>query len=44
MESSNTGWIEAVVCSHPLLLTQEEVTSIHAQGGPDQGEAHVVVV
>lgn len=44
MESGNTGRAEAVVCSHPLPLTWEEVTSIHAPGGPDKGEADVVVV
>lgn len=44
MESGNAGWDEAVLRSHPLPLTPEEVTSIHAPGGPDKGEAHVVVV
>lgn len=44
MGSGNTGRAEAVVCSHPLPLTWEEVTSIHAPGGPDKGEADVVVV
>lgn len=35
------------LCCVPIhfpFFTQEEVTSIHAPGGPDKGEAHVVVV
>lgn len=44
MESGNTGWAEAVVCSHPLPSTWGEVASTHAPGSPDKAEADAVVV